>query len=238
MGSRRCLNMDEEHLWPLMDASTRSASCHHLLGRVCACEELCCSKSAGSASLGSGSACDDSGLGSVAWVGLGVQPGLGPLACSVLFLLLQNTPALHWPAPCPHIPSHPTHHPGTLLQAGTSCQPSAARGPPSSSTELARSMALPCEPSVSTWVTRTSTLCTTWCGYVWPLRPVVSRFHHSFAFPLPVPACPCFCLCPHYPQGSKGGGSPRQQAPYFMLRLQAEDCSPPGAARGGWRSSQ
>lgn len=114
---------------------------------------------------------------------------------SQLLLLQSTTPALHWPAPCPHIPSHPTHHPGTLLQAETSCQPSAAHGPPSSSTEPARSMASPYGPSVSTWVTQMSTLCITWCGYVGPSRPVVPSFitplpasYQGLSVPVSVPA--------------------------------------------------
>ena len=158
-------------------------------------------------------------LTGVVW---GWQRGQARVPCPTTqswFLLQNTTAALHWPAPCPHIPSHPTHHPGTLLRAGTSCQPSATPGPPSSSTEPARSMASPCGPSVSTWATRTSTLCTTWCGYVWPSAPVVSQLRDSSAFPAP--------SLPTLPSG-------------VMLRLRArtENCSLPGAARGGRGSRQ
>lgn len=160
----------------------------------------CCSEAVGKTGLEAGSVTRAVWEQQPRWAGLKGGP-----AKSQLLLLQSTTPALHWPAPCPHIPSHPTHHPGTLLQAGTSCQPSAAHGPPLSSTEPARSMASPYEPSVSTWVTQMSTPCTTWCGYVRPSRPVVPQLYHSSSFLLLVPVCPCFCPCPHHPPGSKGG---------------------------------
>ena len=137
----------------------------------------CCSEAVGKTGLEAGSVTRAVWEQQPRWAGLKGGP-----AKSQLLLLQSTTPALHWPAPCPHIPSHPTHHPGTLLQAGTSCQPSAAHGPPLSSTELARSMASPYEPSVSTWVTQMSTPCTTWCGYVGPSRPVVPQLYHSSSF--------------------------------------------------------
>lgn len=58
-----------------------------------------------------------------------------------------------------------------LIPAEHTCSPLASpmsphsqSSNPSSRDSSPRSMALPCEPSVSTWVTRMSTLCTTWCG--------------------------------------------------------------------------
>uniref|UniRef100_A0A8C9K735 non-specific serine/threonine protein kinase n=1 Tax=Panthera tigris altaica TaxID=74533 RepID=A0A8C9K735_PANTA len=56
----------------------------------------------------------------------------------------------------------PTEH--TCSPLASPMSPHSQSSNPSSRDSSPRSMASPCGPSVSTWVTQTSTLCTTWCG--------------------------------------------------------------------------
>lgn len=74
------------------------------------------------------------------------------------------------PCPC-HLTPRPETHP----PAGTCPSASAASGRPWSSTALGRGLALRFEPSESIWETVTSTLFTTWSGYVFPCNNYQSK---------------------------------------------------------------